>query len=102
MKPTADEHLRGYRAAAKAIEEFTDSAQKDRPKLRKPWNMAGTASYREGYFAGLAAAHAMLALGEHPLVPSNAHVIMNLMRDADAEECRNKPIDRSQPAPPVY
>lgn len=93
MTPTSDEQLRGYRAAAKVIKNFTDDAQKHRPHRtghRKPSNMKRTASYREGYFYGLVIANSMLALGEFPLVPSNAHTIMNILRDQDAAACRKK------------
>lgn len=93
MTPTADEHLRGYRAAAKCIKEFTESAQKDRPHRtgqRKPSGMTRTASYREGYFMGLVAAEAAVILGEHPLVPQNAHTIMCILRDEDAAACLAK------------
>lgn len=64
--------LRGYQAADKLIESLTDSAEKDRPFGRVNPN---SKAFCAGYYAGLVAAHAIMALGQFPNVPENAEMI---------------------------
>lgn len=72
MKTTKVRKLRGYQAAGVIITKLTDSAEKDRPTGRVNRN---SKAFCAGYFHGLAAADAIMVLGEFPNVPENAKLI---------------------------
>lgn len=84
MIATPEERERGYRAAAIIVKDMLDSAAKDLPK-RCSWKHQKLARYREGYHAGLLAAHCMQVLGQFPLVPQNANTIAITLTEQDAE-----------------
>lgn len=88
MRSTAAERDRGYRAAEKIIGKLLEEANRVRPSGKRRIDTR-SAAYRAGRFQGLATAHAMLALGAFPLVPSNAYVIGNALVDEDAAACRS-------------
>lgn len=80
--PTIEERERGYRAAAIIVEDMMRSAEKDLPK-RRSWKHQKLAPYREGYHAGLLAAHCMNVLGQFPTIAENSHTISTTLSEKE-------------------
>lgn len=60
------ETIRGYTAAFKQINALLDKAQKRLPKCGISEGVRKRADFKQGYYAGLLAAHCFSAYGEYP------------------------------------